>query len=124
MLHIQGLYIAHSESKGRGVYTAELISQGSVIEVCPVIVIPEATRSILHRTVIHDYYFEWGEDRKSAAIALGYGSLYNHDSDANAHIIFDFESQEIIFEATKDINPGTEICIDYRGQDGGGLLWF
>ena len=124
MLHIQGLYIAYSETKGRGVYTAEMIAEGSVIEVCPVIIIPEGTRPILHRTVLHDYYFEWGEDRKSAAIALGYGSLYNHDADANAHIILDFDAQEIVFEAIIDILPGSEICIDYRGQDGSGVLWF
>lgn len=74
MQRIPGLFISNSGTIGRGVFTAEFISSGSLIEICPVLVIPKGEVDAIHETELHDYYFIWGEEDEAAAIALGYGS--------------------------------------------------
>jgi len=120
-----GLYITHSEEKGRGVFTAEPISAGELIEICPVIVIPQSEVPIIHKTVLHDYYFVWREDHKECAIALGFGSIYNHEVHPNANFIVDYENLTIDIEAITDIQPGDEITLNYNGESGNETpLWF
>ena len=125
MLQIPGLYIAEVEDKGRAVFTALDIPKGSSIEICQVIVVPPEQVVQIHKTVLHDYYFRWGADQTEAAILLGNGSIYNHSSNPNAHVILDFGEQVVVIEALVDIVAGEEICFDYF--DGGSredLMWF
>lgn len=124
-LHIPGLYIAESAGKGRGVFTAEPLEPGDVIEICPVIVLQNHDLTVIHQTGLHDYYFLWGQQREQCAIALGYGSLYNHDDQPNAEIELDFGEEQIIFKCLKAIRPGEEITIHYHSDpEFGGKLWF
>ena len=69
------------KGKGRGVFARRAIPKGEVFETCPVLVVPAAA--------IEDYsagfgpfVFEWGEGK--VALALGFGSLYNHSYRPNA----------------------------------------
>lgn len=125
MHQLPGLYIADTNDKGRGVFTAFDISKDDVIEVCPVIIIPHAQLPIIHKTILHDYYFLWGSQMTDAAIALGYGSLYNHEVHANANFILDIENKTIDIVAIRDIVSGEEITINYHGEPGDdGQLWF
>ena len=125
MHQIPGLYTAHDDQKGRGVYTSIPVSIGVLIEVCPVIVIPKVELPIIHKTILHDYYFLWGEDMDDAAIALGFGSLYNHAIHPNANFILDMENNTIDIVAILDINPGEEVTINYHGEPGDeSVLWF
>ena len=116
MQRIQGLYYAPSPLSGRGVFTAEDIPKNTIIELAPIIEIPESEVDIIHHTDLHDYYFVWGEHDEKAAIALGYGSLYNHSYSPNANYIFDFENQIIEFFSIKNIKAGDEILINYHGD--------
>jgi SET domain-containing protein len=108
------LAIRHFPGKGRGVVALRRFQAGESIERPPVIVVPptEAPR-ILDTRLVH-YYYEWGDDCKSAAIALGYGSLYNHSYTPNSRYEFreDEECLEII--ALRDIEAGEEITINYN----------
>jgi hypothetical protein len=125
MQRIESLYIADTETKGRGVFTAANISKGDIIEVCPIIKIPRRELPIIHKTVLHDYYFLWGEDLEECAIALGYGSIYNHALYPNANFILDIENNTIDIEAIEDINAGEEITLNYHGEPGDeSELWF
>ena len=125
MHQIPGLYIADSTEKGRGVYTSKHINAGDTIEICPVIVIPKNELPVIHKTVLHDYYFLWGENLEDCAIALGFGSLYNHAIHSNANFILDLENNTIDIEAVVDIPAGSEITINYHGEPGDtGELWF
>ncbi len=117
------LYIAHTSGRGRGVFTAEEIAQGSTIEVCPVIVLPAQDKARIHASLLHDYYFDW-EGRDVTAIALGYGSLYNHSDSPNADYEMDFSAETISIVAQRDIAPGEEICIDYTDGADRSTLWF
>ncbi|GLR16449.1 SET domain-containing protein-lysine N-methyltransferase [Portibacter lacus] len=103
-------------------YTAEPIYKDDIIESCPVILIPETEKDRIHKSTLHDYYFVWPAG--GIAIALGYGSLYNHNKDPNAEIIFDLDEHEIVIQAIKDIEPGDEVLIDYTGGVRDHELWF
>jgi len=123
-MQIPHLYIAHTDY-GRGVFTSAPITKGSVIEVCHVIVIPKGELPIIHKTCLHDYYFLWGDKMQQCAIALGYGSLYNHAVHPNANFILDIANQTIDIEAIADIPAGTEITLNYHGEPGDSEpLWF
>lgn len=120
-----GLYIAFEDIKGRGVYTALPIKSGEIIESAPILLIPAQQVPIIQKTVIYDYYFVWGPENKEAVLALGFGSIYNHASDPNATFIRDYGSDSIVFQAIKDIEPGTEITINYHeSPEIKDTLWF
>lgn len=124
MLHIPGLYIAFSQ-KGRGVFSAQDLADGEVIEVCPVIILSKDQTKHLDETLLFEYYFLWPDGKDSICLALGYGSLYNHSYQANAKVIMDLGSKEIIIEARTVIEAGDEILIDYLdGSKDRSTLWF
>ncbi|MDJ0340705.1 SET domain-containing protein-lysine N-methyltransferase [Streptomyces sp. H10-C2] len=59
----------------------------------------------------------------AAAIALGYGSLYNHSALPRARYHKNFPAGVVEFVAAHDIAAGCEITVDYT--DGGtNELWF
>lgn len=123
MLHIPSLYIAPSALGGRGVFTSEPIEAGSIIEISPVIVVPAKDLPLIHQTYLHDYYFLW--EKGQCAIALGYGSLYNHAKISNAEYEMDYEGLTISFYCQQAIRAGEEITINYvEGGNERTSLWF
>lgn len=106
---------------GRGVRAREAITAGTVIELCPVIVTPAEQVNALDQTAMYDYYFAWADG--AAAIALGYGSLYNHDPHPNADYIKDFDQALVQIIALSDIATGDEVLVDYS-RGGTNPLWF
>lgn len=87
-----------------------------MIEICPVIVLPEEETRIIHGTSLHDYYFLWGEEQKQSAIVLGFGSMYNHAYRPNAKYLLDYEQMTVDFYAVEDIGAGEEITVNYNGE--------
>jgi SET domain-containing protein len=106
--------VKQTKGKGRGVFARRLICDGEVIERVPVLVLPVGeTKSNSGTTRMAGYCFEWG--RGTVAVALGYGSLYNHSYKPNAR--YDDESgQSKVFRAIRDIAPGEEIVVNYNGE--------
>ncbi|MEO6191228.1 MAG: SET domain-containing protein [Saprospiraceae bacterium] len=124
MQQIPGLYISMG-IHGRGVFCGQPIPKGSLIELSPVLVIPKNEVDIIHHTELHDYYFVWGEQDEEAALALGYGSLYNHSYAPNANFEMDLGNLQIRFFAIKNIAAGEEITINYHGEpESKDELWF
>jgi len=120
-----GLYILDTEKRGRAVYCVEDISKGSLIEICPVIILDKTDTDVIHNTELHDFYFVWDIEKGTSAIALGYGSLYNHSDEPNAEFVISRDTAEIRILASQDIPSGTEIMIDYiSAKDEGIELWF
>ncbi len=125
MHQIPGLFIAQSPLGGRGVFSSIPISKGEMIEICPIIIIPSSELPVIHRSILHDYYFLWGKDLSEAAIALGFGSLYNHAVNPNADFILDLSNQTIDIVCISTINAGEEITLNYHGEAGDDKpLWF
>ena len=125
-LGIADITIGSSEGRGRGVFAVRRFEPGDTIEVCPVIALSEADARTLDGTGLCDYYFGWGKDGKAAAIALGYGSLYNHSPSANATHLKHAADGIISVVALRRIEPGEEIFIRYDvGTDGDTQrMWF
>lgn len=105
------------QQRGRGVYAARRFKKGSLIEVCPLILIKRSERKNAHRTILQDYMFLWGKRKPcGAAVALGFGSFYNHSYGPNARYYRDYKRQTIYFKAIKDIAKHDEILINYNCQ--------
>ena len=124
-MRIPELYITSSSLHGRGVFTGVAISQDSLIEVCPVLVLPAEDMKAIQSTKLYDYYFEWGEENNQPAIALGHGSIYNHSYEPNARYLVDFEMETISYYAIREIEAGEEITVNYLGRPSEkGKVWF
>jgi SET domain-containing protein len=121
-MQLPGLYLKPSPLGGRGVFTSTDIPAGSVVELAPVIVLSPEERKLIHSTRLHDYYFLW--DGEGAALALGYGSLYNHGQPPNLHFELDYAFEQIRFTAARDISATEELLIDYTEGDEREGLWF
>ncbi len=114
-----------SSHGGRGVFTSDIIQNKDIIEICPVIKLSAKDTEILNSTILHDYYFIWDLANKTSAIALGYGSIYNHSENPNAEFEINQSSQEIRYQAIKDIPMHDEITINYIGLVHDNIkLWF
>jgi SET domain-containing protein len=118
-----GLYFAPSGKHRYGMFCSEDILKESIIEICPILLMAgEQAAFIKKGHILYEYYFEWSDDQM--AIALGYGSLYNHDTHPNASFDPDYAFEHIVFRAIKDIPAGDEIVVDYHAGSPDEKLWF
>ena len=110
---------------GRGVYATGPYQVGEIIETCPVIILSVGDTKKINSTLLYDYYYSWGANNSQAAIALGYGSLYNHSYKPNAQYIKNLANDVIEFVSIKPISKGDEILINYNGEPSNQApLWF
>ncbi len=116
MQHIPSIYVAASPLGGRGVFTAASVPEKALIEIAPMLVLKAEDKENIDATRLFNYYFLWGENEEKCAIALGYGSLYNHSFEPNARYLADFESNTLHFYALRPIEAGEEITVNYNGQ--------
>ncbi|KUG19719.1 MAG: SET domain-containing protein [Methanomicrobiaceae archaeon] len=112
------VFVRRTESRGLGVFAGRAYAPGDLIEVCPVIVMDSEESRHLDQTELFNYYFAWGEREEGVAIALGYGSLYNHSYHPNADHIPDYAHNQIRVYAYRPIGEGEEITINYAGRPG------
>jgi SET domain-containing protein len=122
---LPSLYVADTKKMGKGVFTSEPIRARTIIEVSPVIVMEHKERKLLDQTLLHDYIFEWGENRKQCCMALGYVPLYNHSYNSNSEYEMEYESELIRVKTIRHIEKGEEIFINYNGTyNNANRLWF
>ena len=111
---MDGLEIRSTPSAGRGVFAARDFSAGEVIERSPVIAMPARDVPAIRDTLLARYSFQWAGD--GVALALGYGSLYNHSSEPNC-IYWTIKDEGVIeFVALVDIQAGEELRVNYNGN--------
>jgi SET domain-containing protein len=119
------LVVAPSDKRGRGVFTSERISEQTIIEISPVLVLNADERKLVEKTLLYDYIFEWGQERDNACVALGYLSLYNHSYDANCEYEMDFDTDLITIKTIRAIEKGEELFINYNATaDDATPIWF
>ena len=119
------LAVRMTEDRGRGVFAAAPIAEGTLIERCAVIVVPPEEVETLNRTRLGSYHFQWGGTRDASAIALGFGSLYNHAHDPNALYVRRYADEVIEFVSLRAIAEGEEITVSYNGAIGDDRpVWF
>src|SRR5437868_9511434 len=115
------LYLKHTKVKGRGVFTTRGIKADELIEESPVIVMSSEDRKYLDKTLLHDYIFEWGENKNDdeaveCCMALGWIPLYNHSYKSNCEYFMDFKRHLIQVKTIRAIKKGEELTINYNGN--------
>jgi uncharacterized protein len=110
LTHTDLLIVKKSPGKGRGVFARRDIRKGTTIETVPLIVFDNDE---VEGKKMATYVFEW--TKKTSAIALGYGSIYNHSFEPNARY-YDGRNETKDFVAIKDIKAGEEITVNYNGH--------
>lgn len=110
-------------------YASRAIARGDVVEICPVVQFKGRVADLPAdlRTII----FSWAvlADQPGVhAIALGYGSMYNHANPANMSYAASQDGHFLVIHADVDIEADTELTINYNAQGGGptsdGDTWF
>jgi hypothetical protein len=111
------------KGKGRGVFARRFIRKGETIEKVPMLVLSaEEFENDLAGTSLANYCFAWGKGK--AALALGFGSIYNHSYRPNARYD-DVGPRTKEFTAIRDIEPGEEITVNYNGSPRSrATVWF
>ena len=114
LTHSGLIEVRRVKGKGRGVFARRPIREGEAIERVPVLVLPAAEiKDGEGWTGLAGFCFLWGEG--TVALALGYGSLYNHSFRPNAR--YDDRGPRLkVFTALRDIGPGEEITVNYNGE--------
>ncbi|KAJ2450055.1 hypothetical protein GGF42_004588 [Coemansia sp. RSA 2424] len=105
--------------RGRGVFTRSAISKGILVHISPVLLFGHAEYSEHGKhTKLDHYTYCW---RGGFALALGLGSMFNHEPLGRENIGFtrDMERELIRYTALRDIAAGEELCICY-----GPNVWF
>ena len=105
--------------KGRGVFAARPFGAGELVEVCPVILL-RRPYEVLHKE-LKTIVFHWPVPEGAAAtqaLALGYGSLYNHANPSNLRYEADSGCFVLRYIAVGDIAPDEELTINYNAGGG------
>lgn len=104
------LMTKRTRTKGRGVFAKTFIPADTEIERVPLLIMDWNT---IDESMLMDYVYTWTED--TVALALGYGSLYNHSYEPNAKYE-DENPRTKVFTALRDIEKGEEITINYNAD--------
>ena len=107
--------VRKTASRGWGVFAKRPIACDELIERVPVLVFPKTDLYGPQGTSqLADYVFTW--DDEHVAIALGYGSLYNHSYTPNARYADDDDPNAKRYFALRDIATGEEITVNYNAE--------
>jgi SET domain-containing protein len=111
-----------SEKIGWGVFAARSFFKDEVIEDAPVFLLEEKYSDIPKE--FQNRIFRWGlmtGTSAGRAVALGYGSIYNHSDRPNVVYEADDQNKVLRFRAKRVIDPGEQLTIHYRQENDGSL---
>jgi SET domain-containing protein len=106
-------------SKGRGVFARRAFAKDEVVEVAPVLVIKGDFDDLPE--LLKTYVFDWETLTgvpNAHAVALGYGSIYNHANPASLYYQADARASLLRYRAARDIQAGEELTINYNAEGG------
>lgn len=113
MEHSDLVCVRKVKGKGRGVFARRAIRKGAVIERVPVVIVPlKVVVDGKDNPALATYFYAW--TRTAVAIALGYGSLYNHSYSPNA--VYTDRDLTMVYRALRNISAGEEITVNYNGK--------
>jgi len=110
------VYVSRSRisGAGRGVFAKYNIKKNEIIETCPIIEISKHDTAILNESNLVTYFFYFGKNKQRFAIALGFGSIYNHTYKPNAEYTINLKEDAINFIALRNIKKDDEITFNYN----------
>ncbi|CDH60753.1 histone lysine methyltransferase set7 [Lichtheimia corymbifera JMRC:FSU:9682] len=104
--------------RGRGVFTKARIPRNTLVEISPVLLFrKDEYKQHGQYTILDHYTYVWKDGQ--FALALGLGSMFNHDKNPNVGYFRDLDNNLIRYVTSRDIEPEEELCIFY-----GSNLWF
>ncbi|KAI8889877.1 protein methyltransferase [Backusella circina FSU 941] len=116
--HSLALELRNDPVKGRGVFTKDIIASNTLVEISPVLLFnPTEYANHGKHTILDHYTYCWPGGYYG--LALGLGSMFNHNSTPNVGFIRDFNNKLIRYVTLREIQPEEELCISY-----GNHLWF
>lgn len=109
------IYIGKSKipGAGRGVFANQTIKKGELVETCPIIEVSKHDTSNLKESILVTYFFYFGKTKEKLAMALGFGSIYNHSDNPNIKYRVKSKEETIEFTATKTIKRNEEMTFNY-----------
>lgn len=116
----EGLRVSHSPYGGFGVFTDVPIKEGAIVEQCYALILHDKTLAELP-SLLQQYVYNW-DNRRVTCAPLGFGMIYNHNSEPNLSIKCEYAIVEgeqkplLTFSALRDIEPGEEL-FSYYGED-------
>lgn len=114
--------VDHRGKGGRGVFAVRDVPAGTVVERVPVLLIPAGQvfaepGKPSPAPALSWYVFDWDgvTKRPYVALAMGYGSIYNHSYEPNAR--YDRIAPDLMeFTTLRNVAAGEEILINYHGD--------
>ncbi|KFY95064.1 hypothetical protein V498_03536 [Pseudogymnoascus sp. VKM F-4517 (FW-2822)] len=116
----------HSENDrepGRGVFAGRDIPGGTILEVCPVLILdPQENEEHVRKTDLYNYTYNWPLPAaegskvpgKTQAVVFGIGSLFNHSQRRqNVGWMRDVSKGVVVYRTLQDVRKGDELCISY-----------
>lgn len=106
-------------AKGRGVFASRAFRDGEIVEISPVVLFHMHYKSLpkVIKTLVFDWEMLAGKPR-THALALGFGSFYNHSNPANMRYEADRAGDSLRFIAVRDIDVDEELTINYCAEGG------
>lgn len=103
--------IIKTKKYGRGLFATKDIPANTVIEISELIVIPDGKQDrLLLKTDLKHYLYLFG---KGSALALGFGSLFNHSDAPNVIWNMNEKKKRITFVTNKAIKKNEQFFINY-----------
>ena len=110
MIPIPPVYTAETRTPlGRGVFAGRDFEPGETVEAAPVVLLDLKTQPF--PAAVRRLAFNWSKTH--VALALGFGSLYNHSDQPNLIFKRDVENLTITFSTLREIEPGEQLTISY-----------
>ena len=106
--------------RGRGGYASRVHLAGELVEACPVLLFSGAFATV--PAEVRQILFNWGvltDGPSCHCLALGYGSMYNHENPSNMRYEADAQAQTLNFFAVRDIGADEELTVNYNSMGGG-----
>ncbi|KAI8934237.1 hypothetical protein NX059_008983 [Plenodomus lindquistii] len=118
------LVIKIDTPKGRGVFASAPIPAGTIIDICPVLLLGvEENTSHIEKSSLYHYTYNWpvtdenGKSKTVQAVIFGLGSMFNHSTqEQNVGWIRDVKRLVITYRALRDISVDEELCISYGSR--------
>lgn len=118
---------------GRGVFTTQNIPSGTVLETCPILLLPPSdVQAHTRHTLLNHYTYNWPlppyhplhpnpsstTTYTTQAVVLGLGSMFNHSSiSQNVGWLRDVEREVVVYKTLRDVRKGEELCISYGAPE-------
>lgn len=113
LIYSEKLVVRRSDIHRWGVFARQRIKKYEILEEFPYFLIPTEEINQCNSCIPYSYVL----DDKFSIIGMGFCGLYNHNSESNVNFEIDKVNEVMRHYATKDINVGEELTLDYGEEN-------